>query len=162
MSARTFAPWVAPIAAQLREGRTQVLGFARSVPAEAWARPSPLEGWTCKDILAHLAGGNDGMVQKILRSVVAREPVDRSVLATDTDAENARGVEERRGWSVEELIAELEADGQESQELLSRLTEADEDLRQDDLPLGLGEFLALVHAEDHDGLHLAQLRTALR
>ena len=161
MSARAFAPWVKPIAAQLREGRRQVIDFARSAPKQIWDRPSPLEGWTYKDVLAHLAGGNDQMLQKILRSVVAREQIDASILGLDTDAENARGVRERRPRPVQELIDELEADGEETQDLLSRLGEDDQELRQDSAPISLGQFLGLVHAENHDMLHLQELRAAL-
>ena len=161
MTTRTYAPWVEPIAARFQESRAQVIDFARSAPRQIWDRPSPLDGWTYKDILAHLAGGNDQMVQKVLRAVVAREPVDPSVLALDTDAENARGVAERRGRSVDDLAANLEADGEETRDLLSRLGEDDKELRQANIPMSLGEFLHLVHAENHDLVHLEQLCTAL-
>ena len=160
-SDRTFAPWVKPIAKTLRESRGQVIRAARQMFPEHWRMPSLLPGWSYQDILAHMGKGNDQLLQKILRSVVARERLDASILNVDTNAANARGVEERRGRSVEELIAELEEAGEEIQELLSGLTEADEELGQDDLPMSLGEFLRQVQAEDHDREHLAQLRPAL-
>lgn len=161
MTERSFATWVQPTAARLRESRTRVLEYARSLPAEAWSRPTGNEGWTCKDILAHIGGGNDRMFQKILRSVLAREPLDPALLRVDTDAENARGVTERRSWSVVKVIAELESTGEEIQELLSGLHEDDKDLHQDEFPMSLGEFLHLVYEESHDLEHLAQLRKAL-
>ncbi len=160
-SDKTIAPWVEPIAKTLRESRAQVIRATREMFPEQWRMPSPLPGWSYQDILAHMGKGNDQLLQKILRSVVARERLDASIFDIDTDAENARGVEERRGRSAEELIAELEEAGEEIQELLSGLTEADEELGQDDLPMSLGEFLRLVQAEDHDREHLAQLRPAL-
>jgi hypothetical protein len=61
---------------------------------------------------------------------------------------------------VEELIAELEAEGEETQELLSQLGPGDENLRQDDIPMSLGEGLS-NDAGGHDREHLAQLRMAL-
>src|SRR3990172_8160338 len=57
VTTRTFATWVEPYAAQLRENREQVIAFACSLPAEAWDRPSPLPGWTYKDLLAHIGRG---------------------------------------------------------------------------------------------------------
>ena len=156
MTERTFAPWVEPIAAKLRESRAQVAALARSIPAEAWSQPSPLPGWTYKDLLAHLAPTED--FRTVLRAVVANEPVDASIFA-NVDARNAQQVEERRGHSVDELIAELEAGSEKTQELLSRLTEADESRRQADIPISLGEGLGIF--SDHDQEHLPQLRAAL-
>ncbi len=71
MKTKTFAAWVEPYARQLSENRAEVVAFARSVPAEAWERPSPLDGWSYKDILAHIGKGNDQLFQKLLRQVIA-------------------------------------------------------------------------------------------
>lgn len=154
MTERTFALWVEPIAAKLRESRAQVADLARSIPSGAWSQPSPLPGWTYKDLLAHLAATED--LRAVLRAVLANEPVDASVFG---DARNAQQVEERRGCSVDELIAEVATGSEETQELLSRLTEADENRRQADIPISLREGLALF--SDHDQEHLPQLRAAL-
>ena len=156
-----YAAWVEPVAEQLKENRAQVLEFARSLPPEAWGRPTSNDGWSCKDVLAHIGGGNDRMFQTILRSVIEREPLDPSILTIDTDTENARGVEERRGRTPDELIAELDEAGEEIQELLSGLTDVHKELRQDGFPMSLGEFLQLVQTESHDLEHLAQIRAAL-
>ena len=161
MKDRSFTPWVRPIAKTLRESRAEVIRATRQMFPEQWRMPSLLPGWSYQDILAHLGRGNDQLLQKILRSVVARERLDASIFTVDTDAENARGVEELRGRSAEELIAELEEAGEEIQELLSGLTEADEKLGQDDLPMSLGDFLRLVQTEEHDLEHLAHFRPAL-
>jgi len=154
---RTFASWVEPVVAQLRESRRQIVELARSIPAEAWSKPSPDEGWTHKDTLTHLATG-DWVCQTVLRAAVANEPLDMAAFA-DIDAGNARRLEERAGRTVEELIAEVEAEGAETQELLARLTEADEERRQEDAPMSLGEYLRMF--PQHDQGHLADLRTAL-
>jgi uncharacterized protein (TIGR03083 family) len=156
MTERTFALWVEPIAAKLRESRAQVADLARSIPAEAWSQPSPLPGWTYKDLLAHLAPSE--YLNTVLRAVLANELVDVSIFA-QVDARNAQQLEERRDRSVEELIAELEAGNSQTQELLSRLAEADESRRQADIPMSLGE--GLRGFLEHDPEHLAQLRTAL-
>ena len=163
MTDRTFAPWVAPFAAKSRDDTAQVLAFARALPADAWGRPSGLEGWTVKDIFAHIGKGNDQLIQKLLRQVIAGGPIDTAIFRdVDTDGENARGVEERRGHTPEELIAELEEAGEEIQDLLSQLTEEHEHLRQEDPPFIFSGFLSMVDKESHSLEHLAQLREALK
>jgi len=161
MTARTFAGWVGPVAEQLREGRAQVIAFARSVPAEAWERPSPLDGWTCKDLLAHIGKGNDQIFQQVLRMVIAGKPIDTAIFKANTDEANAREVGVRRGRSPDDIIAEVEQAGGEVQELLSQLRDEHGRLRQEDPPFILKTFLEFVLRESHDLEHLAQLRTAL-
>ena len=156
----TFAPWVTPAAEKLRRDRDEVIAFARSVEPDAWARPSNVENWSCKEILAHLAGGNDQIFQQLLRAVVAGEKVDPDIFSVDTDAENARAIAEQARKPVQALIEELVRDGDEIQDLLSSLDESHERLKQD-LPFTLGQFIQIVDKEGHDLLHLAQLREAL-
>ncbi len=162
MTERAFASWIEPIAARHREDDAQVLAFACSVPNEAWATPSGLEGWTCKDVLAHIGKGNDQLYQKLLRQVIAGERVDTAIFRdVDTDGENARGVAQRRGMSPADVIAEFEAAGEEVQDLLAHLTEKHEHLRQEDPPFILKGFLNLIENESHSIEHLKQLEKAL-
>ncbi len=161
MTVRTFASWVELVAARTRESRARVLEYARARPEDVWATPSPLDGWSCKDVLAHIGRANDQMFQAILREVIAGRHLDRSIFAVDTDGDNERLVEERRERPVGEIVAELEESGDEVQELLSQLSDEDESYRQEDPPFILSGFIRLVHNEDHDEEHLAQLRTAL-
>ncbi len=157
MTGHTFTPWVEPIAAQLRETRAQVVAFARAMPVDAWDKPSPAEGWTYKDMLAHLAVG-DWVCQTVLGAVVAKEALDTSLVA-DIAGGNERLRQERAGRSIEELIAEVEAEGEETQSLLARLTEDDERGTQEGTPMSLGEYLRGFPT--HDERHLAELRTAV-
>jgi uncharacterized protein (TIGR03083 family) len=162
VTTQTFTPWVAPIAAALRENRAQVVAFARAQPLKAWERPSPLPGWTCKDLLAHIGKANDQVFQQLLRSVIAGERIDtRAIASVDTDGNNRRGVEERRSWPAADVIAEVEESGAEVQDLLAQLTEEHEHLRQDDPPFIFKTFLPWVLEEAHDLEHLAQLRAAM-
>lgn len=159
MTQRTFVPWVAPIAAQTAESRAELIAFARSLPDAAWLRPSPNEGWSCKDLLAHVAG-DKGYIM-VLRAAVERTPLDPALFAEGEGTRaNARDVAERRGRSIGELIAEIEADGTVRQDLMARLTDADRELRQREFPLSLGEVLEQGPGA-HDREHLAELRTAL-
>jgi hypothetical protein len=75
MTARTFAPWVAPIAEEIRAGRVEVARTARQLLPEHWNLPSPLAGWTYKDLLAHLASG-DWVFQWMLRGALDIERFD--------------------------------------------------------------------------------------
>ena len=155
MTTKTFAPWVEPIAAQLRESRRAVAEVARTIPDEAWSRPSPDPGWSYRDLLTHLAVG-DWVCQAVLRAAVGTEPFDMTI-TTQLDERNAQMIEERWGRSLQELIAEVVAEGEETQELLSQLTEADEERRQKDAPMSLGEYLRFFPTHDRD--HLAEFRT---
>ena len=158
MTSRTFASWVKPIATQLRESRREIAEVARTIPEGAWSRPSPDPGWSYRDLLAHLAAG-DWVCQTVLRAAVGGERFDMTI-TTQLDDHNARVIEERKGRSVQELIAEVAAEGEGTQELLGQLNEADEERRQEDAPMSLVEFLRFYPTHDRD--HLAQLRTALQ
>jgi len=157
MTTSTFAPWIEPIAAQLRGSRQEIVEVARTIPEGAWRRPSPDPGWSYRDLLTHLAVG-DWVCQAVLRAAVGGEPFDMTI-TTQLDERNAQMIKERRGRSLQELIAEVAAEGEETQELLGQLDEADEERRQEDAPMSLGEYLRFFPTHDRD--HLAQLRTAL-
>jgi len=160
MTTRTFAAWVEPISAETLDGAQELMEFARSQPPDYWDRPSPLEGWSCKDLLAHLAGDTGKVSATAMRAAATggafEDPPD---FADGGDARNARDVEERRGRSVEELITEIAADRQEWRELMWHLREADEEARWPGFPLTLGQYLRIC--APHDREHLAHLRTAL-
>lgn len=156
---RTFVSWVEPLAKRFREDKDEVVRFAREAPAQAWDKPSAIDGWSCKDLLAHLASNDD--IRYILHSVIEKTPLDASRLVIGGAAQlNADNVAERRGRSVEELIAELEAHEEETQELLAELTGEDGERRQGDLPMSLGEGLASDALLGHYQEHLAQMRKA--
>lgn len=159
MPERSFAASVEPVARTLAADNRELLAFARAQPLEFWDRPSVVDGWTNRDILAHTGGGNDQLLQIFLRAVIARKPLGAETFDIDTDAANARGVERRRAWPIERVIAEVEEGGEETQDLLSQLTDADRDVRSG-APMTLGDFLRIVHHERHDHLHLQQLRAS--
>lgn len=162
MTSRTLASWVAPVAAKERDTAAEIVALARSLPAAAWGRPSPLEGWTYKDVLAHLASNDD--LRYLLQGVIAKERVDPArFVRGGADALNAREVAARRDRTVEQVIAEFEALEEEVQELLARLTDADQAYQQEDIPWNLAQAFgyALNEPGFHYKQHLEQLRTAL-
>ena len=160
MPDRTYASWVEPIAAKDRESREDLLVLVRTLSPEEWERPSPLEGWTLKDLLAHLAGGTGKNFQTILEAVVGRQPVDPSVLA-DVDAKNRQDVAARKDKSVGELLSEIQGEAEAIDLLLAQLTEDDRDLRQGNIPMSLGEGLN-QDPGGHYRTHLADFKEALK
>ena len=57
------------------------------------------------------------------------------------------------------VLAEVQAEGEETQELLARLTDDDENRTQNDTPMSLGEYLRGF--PNHDREHEVELATAL-
>jgi hypothetical protein len=157
MTTRTFASWVEPIAADFRRERRAVTEFARAASPAFWERQSPDEGWTCKDIMSHLAAGTGKQLQTLLRSVTTRTRLDPDLFGHAEEV-NGRDVQARRGRSIEAIIDEYEADTNELLELLSQLTEEDQGRRQKDFEQSFGEVLPVFAG--HEREHLAQLRAA--
>jgi uncharacterized protein (TIGR03083 family) len=164
MTERTFLPWVEPIAKQLREGRADVARTAQKLLPEHWTMPSPLEGWTYKDLLAHLASG-DWVFQWMLRGALGRDQFDLVERGFDYVNEgNKQRILERRNRSVEELIAEVRSEGEATQALLAELT-GDIDVKKEIGKRPSGEPITtelwIQGFPAHDKTHGDQLKTAL-
>ncbi len=159
MADRTYASWVEPISAKDRESREELLELVRTLSPADWERASPLPGWTLKDLLAHLAGGTGKNFQTILGAIVSRTPVDPAVLG-DPEARNAQDVEDRKDMSIGELISEIQGEAEAIDLLLSKLTDEHKDLRQDNIPMSLGEGLG-QDPGGHYREHLAHFKEAL-
>ena len=159
MPDRTYCEWVEPIAKKDHETREELLTLARTLSPADWQLASPLPGWTLKDLLAHLAGGTGKNVQQILEAVISRTPVDPVVLG-DGEARNAQDVEDRKDMSVGELISEIQGEAEAIDLLLSKLTDEHKDLRQDNIPMSLGDGLS-QDPGGHYRTHLADFREAL-
>ena len=153
-----YAPWVEPIAARWLADRAALISFARAFPSDAWLAHSAVEGWSNRDVLWHLAGGNDELVQIMLRAVVTGQPLAPGTFDVDTDAANERGVTDRRAWSVERMIDQLEEDGEEMRGLLSQLRSEHEGSTDGTGGWTLGQFLHIVHKERHDRLHMGHFQ----
>ena len=167
MTSHNFARWVEPIALQLRDGRRQIVEVAQAIPPDAWGQSSPVEGWTYKDVLGHLAAG-DVFHQIVISAVLDGGELDLRPVSGEREARTARILKERRGRPSHELIAEVEAEGQETRKLLARLTQPDELVevytsRTTGAPISLGEFLRLFPMHDREHLaHLRSVREAVR
>lgn len=162
MTSHMFARWVEPMALQLRDGRRQIVEVAQAIPPDAWGQSSPVEGWTYKDVVSHLAAG-DVFHQIVISAVVDGGELDLRPVSGEREARTARILKERRGRTTHELIEEVESEGQETQNLLARLTDSHEVVevytsRSTGAPMSLAEFVRVFPM--HDREHLAHLRSA--
>ena len=148
--------WAKPIADEMDKSASELLCFVRDQPPEFWEGPSRLQGWTRKDVLAHLAGDTGKVASHALRAAVHGEAWTHPPDFRDGgDAANAQDVSERSGRTMEQLIAEIEQDRREWQDLLSRVRDGDEDARWEGFPLSLGQYLRIC--QSHDREHLAHM-----
>lgn len=130
-----------------------------TVQGDEWDRPTPNEGWTVKDTLAHLCTGESGNLL-IARRVLHGEAVP--VAGFDLNRWNQRQVEKRRDKTPEELWQELDAARAETLAFLDALTE-DQLQLQGYRPTGDATTLEGVIRQiaRHERLHTADIRIAL-
>jgi len=160
MSALTFAGWVEPIAARFRSTRREVAELAREIPEEAWGLGSPVEGWTYRDVLAHLAEG-DAYIRLVIKAVLDGADTDLRPQNEDRESRNSAILQRGATRTTDELISSALQDSEETQLLLSQLNDDETVLvitsRTRPAPIALGACLVDYH---HDEEHLAQLREA--
>ena len=80
--------------------------YLSTLPEEAWERPSRCEGWSVRDVAAHLLADEsyfkanlDGTVKEFMAEFAKKG-------ATDLAAFNAMGIAEQAGKSNEQIVAE--------------------------------------------------------
>ncbi|MDE2638960.1 MAG: maleylpyruvate isomerase N-terminal domain-containing protein, partial [Chloroflexota bacterium] len=54
VAAGDYAPAIWVPLTRLLAAHRRVLGMARRLPADVWAAPSAIDGWSRRDVLAHL------------------------------------------------------------------------------------------------------------
>jgi uncharacterized protein (TIGR03083 family) len=159
---RTFESWVAPIADRYQSKRREVVAVARSVPDDAWDKPSPVEGWSFRDVLAHLAEG-DVSVRHTIQTVIDGGNLDFRAWNNGREERIARALRRGAPLAIPELISRALEDGEQTNRLLSKLTGAHEEVlvitsRTDPRPMSLRAYLS---AYEHDEEHLEHLRPAI-
>ncbi|MGB2693689.1 MAG: DinB family protein [Dehalococcoidia bacterium] len=160
MTTRTFAPWVEPIAAAFQRQRAELAELVRSIPLEAWDRPSPNEGWTYRDLLGHVATRDPRSMRLVLEAVVTKNPLDPAQLLSEEESPiNNQLLAEVRDFAIEQMVAYIDADTSGLLDLLAKLGSDDKDLRQAEFPISLSEALGMM--PQHDRMHMEQLRTSL-
>jgi uncharacterized damage-inducible protein DinB len=157
MTDRTFAQWVEPIAYAYHDAHEEAIEFARTLSDDDLAKPTGDSGWSVRDELTHMAA-SDGDFVKTLNAVLNGEQVDLTVF-DNIDERNANHL---AGWSDrprEDIAAELERNDSKLQDLLARLTPADESRTPAGFPFTLEQMLQGFGM--HHPYHLEQIAGAL-
>lgn len=110
------------IVADLTAAREGLLQLAGGLAAADWQRPAYAEGWTVRDILAHLTAAEPGNIT-IARRILNGE--EGFVPEFDLNRWNARQVAKRQERTVPELLNDVAEARQETLHLLDSLTEED-------------------------------------
>jgi hypothetical protein len=131
-----------------------------SVDPVQWGRPSPLEGWSYHDLLAHIATG-DWVLQGHLRHIIEHGSV---APWPDIDAGNAQRIAERRHTPESRLAEEYLSTRHETLQLIARLKPAHLALRFEIRVSPPASTLAdrLGRFHTHDETHVEQLRPAMK
>ena len=79
-----------------------------SLRGDDWNEPSACEGWSVKDVLAHLAGGEEYNRACLTDSVGAMFESYGARGATDVNSFNALGVSDRKDKSPADLLDEFQ------------------------------------------------------
>jgi hypothetical protein len=107
---------------KLVRGREGLLRAIYSVADDAWDEPAfgEGEGWTYRDMLAHLAS-NDFRPQARFRGILGQWDEEEQQYILRTHEWNEDRVSERRGKSVRELIDEMQSNRHDTQVLIGQL-----------------------------------------
>ncbi|MCS7039260.1 MAG: DinB family protein [Anaerolineae bacterium] len=113
-----------PIRQHLTEARQLLLEAVAALDDETALLPTTNPEWRVRDILAHLAASERGLLRNVERFLAGGElPADFSL-----DVWNRRQVAKRRDATIADLLAELAASRAEVWAMLDRLDEADLDV----------------------------------
>ena len=118
---------VAAVMEELDAHRTRFEAFCRSLTEEQLARPVPGSSWIVKDFISHLAT-IDTPVADMFRSF--RTPGAPGFgggrgKGWDVDSWNEQQVQERRSWSVEQILAGAAVERAALRDALAALTTED-------------------------------------
>ncbi len=145
---------------ELQEARDALLAEVDQIIEGEWAAPTPVEGWTVRDQLAHLAYNQPGQ-PKVVRSILEGKGGTSSNF--DLNYFNKRGLEKQKDKSVEQLKAELAAGHAETLRALDELDEADLDKRGNHASAGEATIENIFRTiARHDREHTGYIRDALK
>ena len=154
--------------ASLADHRARLERFARSLTADELARPVPDSTWTVADFVAHVATLDAAYLGWF--TALAGEPDrghHRGSPGFDVDRFNESAVTERRGRSVDAILAEAAAVRARLVEVIERFTDAQLDVtirfggdrKRPPVDVPLGQFL--IGWARHDAIHVADMLKAL-
>ncbi|MGZ4752599.1 MAG: maleylpyruvate isomerase family mycothiol-dependent enzyme [Oryzihumus sp.] len=79
--------------------RDALVDYLHTLTDEEWALPSRCEGWTVKDVVAHMGAAAHGFFTPWVVGLIANG---------DVEAHNDRDAEKRRSWEPKKVLAEYE------------------------------------------------------
>jgi uncharacterized protein (TIGR03083 family) len=109
----------AAIARELAEAREGLLAAVRLVDEAAWEMPTANEGWSVRDVLAHVASGETTIQALLRRMADGRGGVPDDF---DLDRYNASQLRRRAEQTVPQLLAELDVARGQTLEALAAAT----------------------------------------
>lgn len=86
-------------AGALKAERDICIDYLRTLTPQEWALPSAAEGWTVKDVVAHMGAASKGFFTPWVVGLLVNNDIERH---------NDRDVEKRRDWDHERVFAEYE------------------------------------------------------
>lgn len=84
--------------AALRRERAQLVGYLKALTPAEWEAPSAAEGWTVRDVVAHLGATTLSLLGPGMRQVLA---------SNSAEAFNDAQVEKRRAWPTDKVLDEF-------------------------------------------------------
>ena len=160
---------IAQVIEVIIENRRRFEEFCFSLSDEQLGRPVPDSGWIVKDFASHLAT-LDVTFTNYVESVEAGGQIDLSRDAAgdafDLDRWNDEQVEQRRGWSIQDIFAEAATNRARLIETMRRLTEDQiaRPMHFTDPKRGAADFplkAFLIGWAQHDPIHVADMMKAL-
>jgi len=140
----------------LQAGYIELAGVVRALHGDWTAAAPGYDGWTCRDLLAHLSS-SAASLPAVANSIT--EPKDPSAPAFDSSRWNSSQVRRRADKQPQELIDEYDAG-------TTRLVMVLTDLSLD-TPVTIGPYVGVSLGEamakmlEHQRQHLSDLREAL-
>ena len=104
-----------------------------SLKGDDWDAPSACEGWSVKDVLAHLAGGEEYNRACLTDSVAAMFESYGARGATDVNSFNALGVSDRKDKSPADLLDEFQRENGDTRSEMRRRD-------GEDMPTAVGAY----------------------
>ena len=124
----------------LAADRDELLRICRTLPDAAWRAPTGCAGWTVKDLVAHLGG---------LFWLVVDPTALPSVEGLGTEAAQEVIVEDRRAWSVTEVLDDYASVSATGLDHLRSLADVDVEVALGDLGTYPASALPKAYAFDH-------------
>jgi uncharacterized protein (TIGR03083 family) len=150
----------AEVIARLTQTRDEVTALVEGAPEGAWAKAT-YEGWTCHDLLAHIAStsGPAGFILMMAKS----GPPSGGGPAFDQDAFNKQQVSMRAERSVADILDEIRSNIQRDMQAVEGASEellAQHFVAQWGTEGSVAEVIIASH-NFHLGMHIADLRKGL-